>query len=89
MKRFVKIMWKPMLWAAPLLLGMIGFWQAGEDVLQALFNCVCMYALNYQETPANILVEISRWLAPLATASNSSPFFFFNRPIFQPSIISR
>lgn len=69
MKRFVKIMWKPMLWAAPLLLGMIGFWQAGEDVLQALFNCVCMYALNYQETPANILVEISRWLAPLATAS--------------------
>jgi hypothetical protein len=69
MKRFVKIIWKPLLLVAPPAIGMLGFWREGESFLQALFNCVCMYALNYQETPANVLIEISRWLAPLATAS--------------------
>lgn len=69
MKQLFKKIWKPLLLAAPLLTGMLGFWQEGEPFLQALFNCVCMYALNYQEVPANILIEISRWLAPLATAS--------------------
>ena len=69
MKQLFKGIWKPLLLAAPLLTGMLGFWQEGEPFLQALFNCVCMYALNYQEVPPNILIEISRWFAPLATAS--------------------
>ena len=69
MKQLFKTIWKPLLLVAPLLIGMLGFWQTGEYFPQALFNCVCMYALNYQEAPANILIEISRWIAPLATAS--------------------
>ena len=69
MKQLFKALWKPLLLVVPLLTGMLGFLQAGESFLQALFNCVCMFTLNYQHTPANILIEITRWLAPMATAS--------------------
>jgi hypothetical protein len=69
MKRMLRVLWKPLLLIAPLLVGVLGFLQTGEDFLQALFYSVCMYALNYQDVPANFLIEIGRWLAPLATAS--------------------
>ena len=69
MKSFFQKIWKPLLLLVPTVIGMIGFWQEGESLLQALFNCVCMYVLNYQDPPANIWIELSRWLAPLATAS--------------------
>lgn len=69
MKRLMKALWKPLLLVTPLLVGMLGFLQAGERLLQALFYSICMYTMNYQALPANILIEISRWIAPLATAS--------------------
>ncbi len=53
----------------PMVLGMIGFYLAGEGFLQAAFLCVSMYCLNYGELPPNAFVEIARWLAPVATAS--------------------
>ena len=55
----------------PLLLGVIGFLTVDHlNLLDALFNCVQMYVLNYGENPTNILVEIARWTAPLATAGS-------------------
>ena len=55
--------------AVPLILGVCGFLQAGEGVLQALFLSISLYTLEYQDLPANFLVELARWTAPLATAS--------------------
>lgn len=55
--------------AAPLIFGVCGFLQAGEGMLQALFISVSLYTLEYQDLPANLLIELARWTAPLATAS--------------------
>ena len=37
--------------------------------LDGLFCSVLMYFMSYGDTPPNILIEIARWTAPLATAS--------------------
>lgn len=55
----------------PLVVGIYGFVVlAGEPFLDSVFNCVIMYVMNYGDTPPNILVEIARWTAPLATAGS-------------------
>lgn len=70
MKTFFSGMRRVLLVLLPLFLGMAGLWGlAGEPVLDALFSCVSMYFLNYGDAPANLLVELARWLAPLTTAS--------------------
>lgn len=61
-------MWKFLALAMPLILGTAGFFMAGEKVLDAMFISACLYGMEYQDPPANILVEIARWTAPLATA---------------------
>lgn len=53
----------------PLLLGLTGFLSAGESFLNALFNSISLYAMNYQDTPPNLWIEAGRWTAPLATLS--------------------
>ena len=58
------------LFVFPAIIGTIGFLISRACTLQdALFRCITMYVLNYGETPPNIMVEIARWLAPVATAS--------------------
>lgn len=52
----------------PFILGVTGLLSSGMHVPDALFQSFEMYFLNYITTPPNILVEIARWLAPLATA---------------------
>lgn len=53
----------------PLIVGVIGFVVlAREPFLDSVFNCMIMYVMNYTDVPPNILVEIARWTAPLATA---------------------
>lgn len=60
---------KGLLFCAPLALGAAGLILLdGQPVLDALFQCVAMYTLNYWDTPPNVLVELARWTAPLATA---------------------
>ena len=54
----------------PFILGTIGLMIAGETLLNAMFGCVMMYFLNFEDTPPNLLVEIARWTAPLATAGS-------------------
>ncbi len=56
--------------AAPLIVGIPGFLLDGNILFSdALFHCVSMYMLNYQDSPPNFYVELARWAAPLATAS--------------------
>ncbi len=70
MKKALSRMGKILFFLLPVILGMIGLWGlAGESVLDALFNCVNMYVLNYGDPPANLFVELARWLAPVTTAS--------------------
>lgn len=53
----------------PLLLGTVGFMAVDRlSLLNAMFNCVQMYAVNFGDMPTNVLVELARWTAPLATA---------------------
>ena len=77
--------WLPKVFlVVPMILGLIGFsainngftndqgqfdWQI---LLDAAFNCLTMYGLNYGREPDqqwNVLLELARWLAPVATAS--------------------
>ncbi len=52
----------------PLLVGTVGFLlSGGSSLLNAVFRSLTMYALNYDDAPPNVLVEIARWTAPLAT----------------------
>lgn len=55
----------------PMIVGVYGFVVlAGEPLLDSMFNCAVMYVMNYGDTPPNIMVEIARWTAPLATAGS-------------------
>ena len=55
--------------ALPLALGSLGLMLAGEAFLDAVFDTVTMYVLNWGGKPANRLVELARWTAPLSTAA--------------------
>lgn len=77
MKHKLAILGKLLWIGLPLVIAMAGFllanfhsfgtltWQYLPD---DLFNAISMYLMNYQETPANLLIELARWLAPLTTA---------------------
>lgn len=68
MKRSLSF-FKAVLLGLPLLFGLAGFLSVGVSFPDALFNSICMYTINYQDTPPNLWVEVGRWTAPLATAS--------------------
>ena len=53
----------------PLVLGTLGYAMSGMSFLDSMFTSVCFYTLNVQDTPPNILVELARWTAPIATVS--------------------
>lgn len=53
----------------PLVLGTIGFMTDGSPLNDALFSAITLYALEYGDGGNNLLVELARWTAPLATAS--------------------
>ena len=70
MRTMCKKFGKWFLFLVPLFLGGVGLIVLeGEPVLDALYMSVCMYAMGYQDSPPNLLVEMGRWTAPLATAS--------------------
>lgn len=54
----------------PLLVGACGFYFIeGERLVDSLFYALGFYVLNNTSVPPNLLVEVSRWTAPLVTAS--------------------
>ncbi len=52
-----------------LFLGIVGFLCAGTGFLDALFMTLQMYAMNMGDKPANVMIEIARFLAPLSLAT--------------------
>jgi len=55
--------------AIPFILGLIGYAFAGESLLQSIYASLCLYGMGQKEMPPNVIIEIARWIAPLATAS--------------------
>jgi hypothetical protein len=51
-----------------MLLGTAGFMAAGEGLLQAMFMTVQLFLIENGDLPPNLAIEITRWVAPLATA---------------------
>lgn len=59
---------KGVVFLIPFFLGTFGFLSAGESVWDAMFNCILMYTLNFDNPAPNLLAELARWTAPLVTA---------------------
>ncbi len=70
MKKTFSKVFKIFLFILPMILGIWGMhFVEGEPILDAIFNSIMMYVLNYGDHPANIYIEVARWLAPAITAS--------------------
>lgn len=66
---------KVMLFLLPLVLGTVGLMNAGMSLVNAIFDAITMYGMNYGEEPANWMVQLARWLAPIATVSGIALMF--------------
>ncbi len=53
----------------PAIVGGIGYIMAGNSLFDAFYLSVSMYLFNANTTDNNLLVELSRWIAPVMTAS--------------------
>ncbi len=53
----------------PAIVGGIGYMMAGSSLFDAFYLSVSMYLFNANTTDNNLLVELSRWIAPVMTAS--------------------
>ncbi len=68
--KYIKTLFKSLIFFIPLLIGVCGFYALEhEPFLDAVFNSIRLYLFNYSDHPANMLIEIARWTAPLMTAS--------------------
>ncbi len=54
----------------PFILGTIGFLIQGESFSDAAYYAFALYAVNPLHEESNILIEITRWLAPAVVASS-------------------
>ena len=53
----------------PFIMGAIGYVLAGEKFMNSLYASMALYFVNPVSDEYNILIEIARWTAPLATAT--------------------
>lgn len=67
-------MLKALLLMLPLMLGTVGLSLSGDSIINALFKSFTMYGMEYGENPANWMVQLARWLAPIATAGGVISF---------------
>ena len=67
--------WRALLLVVPFLLGTVGFCRAGESTVDALFLAISLYGMQVQDPTPNLLVELARWTAPLATAGGVMMIF--------------
>ena len=76
MKKIFKIC-RVIIFVLPILLGAWGMhFLEGESLLDSVFNSLLMYFFCYTDHPANIFIEIARWLAPAVTASGVLLIFY-------------
>ncbi len=52
-----------------LFMGTLGFYRSGEDLVDSFFLAMVLFTLNYADHPANLLINISRYLAAATTVS--------------------
>lgn len=57
------------LFCLPFILGFIGNYKSGNALLDSLYGALCIYVMELQIQPENVLSELARWTAPLMTAS--------------------
>lgn len=57
------------LFCLPFILGFIGNYKSGNTLLDSLYGALCVYVMELQIQPENVLSELARWTAPLMTAS--------------------
>jgi len=70
MKKALRKIVKPVFILLPFMVGLVGFLMAEQNLTQAIYNSICLYGMGHKELPANLTIEIARWLAPLATAGS-------------------
>lgn len=63
------VIWKRLLFLLPFLLGTVGLTLGGQRLTDAMYHSVQYYVLNYSDPSPNVLTDLCRWTAPLATAS--------------------
>jgi len=68
MKRIFKFL-IPVLFVIPIIIGAFGYADEGYGVGDSLYAAFCLYFVNPLFDDTNLLVDISKWTAPLATAS--------------------
>ena len=56
--------------AVPMIMGIIGYGlMEGAPLLQSIYISTSLYGFGADDIPPNIIIEIARWLGPVATAS--------------------
>lgn len=68
MKQIKRIL-LPILFLLPAIVGGLGYILNGSRVIDAFYQAVGMYFFNANTTDNNLLVEVSRWVAPIMTVS--------------------
>lgn len=59
----------PFLSALPFVISAAGYLIEGENLLDALYHSVSLYYFQMSSQNFNILIEIARWTAPIATTA--------------------
>jgi len=67
-KKMIFTALKIIVFILPFAIGAVGFYNAGEPVMDALYSSLTLYPINMSSDKRNVLIEIARWAAPLATA---------------------
>ncbi len=62
-------LWLILFVAVVMIMGTVGFYQAGENLVDSIFMAMVLFTLNYADHPANILINIARYLAAATTVS--------------------
>ena len=67
-----------MIWtliSIPAIIGMTGFALEGGSFWNSAYSCLTMYLVDFGDPTENSLIQIARWLAPIATAGTLSLVF--------------
>lgn len=59
----------------PAIMGMIGLSIEGSSFWNSAYSCLTMYLVDFGDPTDNILVQMARWLAPIATVGTLSLVF--------------
>jgi len=70
-KKFAFVVFVPI----PFILGLIGQMGEGGSFWNSAYNCLTMYLVDFGDPTDNVLIQVARWLAPMATVSGLTLVF--------------